>query len=136
MSVFCAHCRKRLILQNYVIKGYQAVKDYATCGDIVVEKRGRITAPVQVTNLTVKGTVQGRVEARGRVEVTKTGALYGDIVALALRADKGAKLAGFCRIGPLVTEEPSERAESASAGRPAIRPRAPQEPGGEFRYDC
>ncbi len=100
MSVFCAHCRKRLILENYVIKSYQAVKGYATCGDVSVEKRGRVAAPIQSNSLTVKGKVHGKVEARGKVEVTSTGSLEGSLRATSLIVVKGASFDGYCEIRP------------------------------------
>ena len=67
MSVFCPHCKKRLILEDYKIKGYYAVTDFATCGDIVVERRGFVVGPVKVENLTIKGKLQGQVTARGKL---------------------------------------------------------------------
>ena len=83
MSVFCAHCRKRLILEDYDIKSYQAVAGYATCGDVVVQKKGRVSAPIKATNLTVKGVVQGEVRVRGRVDIASTG-------SITLHAERGA----------------------------------------------
>lgn len=106
MSVFCVHCRKRLILENYTIKTYQALKGYSTCGDVVVEKSGRVAAPIQAHTLTVKGIMEGNVETRGRVEITSTGSLVGDVSAPALCVKKGAKLLGLCRIRPLPPAAP------------------------------
>ena len=71
----------------------------ATCGDIIVEKHGHVVAPVKVGNLTVKGKLQGNVQARGRVRVHKTGSLKGDVSAPSLRVDNGAKIEGFLCIG-------------------------------------
>ncbi|MFQ5414405.1 MAG: polymer-forming cytoskeletal protein [Phycisphaerae bacterium] len=99
MSVFCPHCKKRLILENYKIKSYHAVREMFTCGDITVEKTGHIVAPVMAGNVTVKGRLQGTVIARRRVRVTKTGALRGDVQAASLHIDAGAVLDGFLRIG-------------------------------------
>src|SRR3990170_1645941 len=73
MSVFCPHCKKRLILEDYKINSYYAVREFYTCGDIIVEKSGHVSAPIRVANLTVKGKVQGRVTARGVVNIAKTG---------------------------------------------------------------
>lgn len=117
MSVFCAHCRKRLILENYVIKSYQAVKGYATCGDVSVEKRGRVAAPIQSNSLTVKGTVNGKVEARGKVEVTSTGSLEGSLKATSLIVVQGAKFDGYCEIRPTssTVEEPKPAQLTAPA---------------------
>ena len=100
MSVFCPHCHKRVILENYKIRSYYGVTEFATCGDIVVERRGHVVAPIKVSNLTVKGKVQGRVTARGYVKLGKTGYLKGNVDASALIVESGAKLDGFYRIGP------------------------------------
>ena len=100
MSVFCPHCKKRLILEDFRIKSYTAVRDFATCGDVVVEKRGMIAARLLVGNLLVKGTVQGEIEVRDKLEVSKTGDVRGDIRAPRLVVRTGAKIRGYCRIGP------------------------------------
>ena len=104
MSIFCPHCRQRLILEDFRIKTYHAVRQFATCGDVVVEKRGAVAARVLVGNLLVKGRVQGDVKARGRVEVTKSGDIRGDISALRLVVHSGATIKGFCRIGPALPD--------------------------------
>jgi predicted acyltransferase (DUF342 family) len=100
MSVFCPHCKRRLILENYRIRSYKAVREFATCGDVVVERQGTVAARVLAQNLVVKGTVQGEVEARGKVEVGRTGRVYGDIRAPRLVVKAGAQIKGFCRIRP------------------------------------
>jgi len=99
MSVVCPNCSKRLILEDYKITGYYGVREFATCGDIVVERIGTVAALIKVGNLTVKGTVQGNAFARGCVSIRKTGTYRGDIQAPVLRVESGAKLRGFVRIG-------------------------------------
>lgn len=99
MSIFCPHCKKRLILEDFKIRGYYAVSDFATCGDIVVERRGHVIAPVKVGNLTVKGKLQGHVTARGKVSINKTGWFKGDLEAPSLLVQSGAVVNGFLRIG-------------------------------------
>lgn len=99
MSVFCPHCSQRLILEDFKIKTYYAVRHFATCGDIVVEKKGHVVAPIVVGNLTVKGRVQGSVHARGHVHICKTGLVKGDLEAMSLDLENGAVLDGFVRIG-------------------------------------
>ena len=99
MSVFCPHCRKRLILEDFKVTGYHGVREFATCGDILVEKNGHVAAFIKVENLTVKGTVRGNVLARGRVKIHKAGWLEGDVQAPILQVENGAKLSGFLRIG-------------------------------------
>lgn len=105
MSVFCPHCHKRVILENYRIRSYHAATEFATCGDIVVERRGHVVAPIKVGNLTVRGKIQGRVAARGLVRISKTGNLKGDIDAPCLVVEPGAVLNGFLRIGPAFAPE-------------------------------
>jgi len=100
MSVFCRHCNKRLILEDFKIDSYYAVRDFATCGDVVIEKKGHVVAPIKAGNLTVKGKVQGHVTARGQVEIKKTGWFKGDLEAPCLVVENGAVLDGFVRIGP------------------------------------
>ena len=100
MSVFCPHCKKRLILEDFKIRSYYAVRDFSTCGDIVVERKGHVVAPIKVGNLIVKGKVQGHVVARGKVTITKTGWLKGQIEAPCVDIEKGAVLDAVVHIGP------------------------------------
>ena len=100
MSIFCRYCKKRLILEDFKITSYYAVREFFTCGDIVVEKKGHVVAPIKVGNLTVKGKVQGHVAARGKVRLTKTGSLKGELVATSLKIDSGANFDAVVRIEP------------------------------------
>lgn len=102
MSVFCPHCKKRLILEDFKIRSYYAVRDFSTCGDIVVERNGHVVAPIKVENLTVKGKVQGHVTARGKVSIYKTGWFKGEIEAACLRVEGGAVLNGYLCIGQTI----------------------------------
>lgn len=98
MSVVCPHCNQRLILEDFRITSYYGVREFATCGDILVEKNGHVAARITVGNLTVNGEVQGDVVARGRIAIHKTGSLKGNICAPRLRVESGARLNGFVRI--------------------------------------
>ncbi len=99
MSVFCPHCNKRLILEDYKIDSYYAVREFSTCGDVVVEKKGHVVAPIKASNLTIKGKVQGSVVVRGQVEIKKTGWFKGELEAPCLVIEGGAVFDGFVRIG-------------------------------------
>ncbi len=99
MSIFCPHCRKRLIIEDYAIKNYTSVRELVTCGDVVVEQRGHVRARIKVCNLIVKGKIQGDVTARGSVKIGKTGHLIGDLEATVLEIEGGAVLEDFLRIG-------------------------------------
>ncbi len=99
MSVFCPHCKKRLILEDFKIRSYYAVREFSTCGDIIVERKGHVVAPIKVGNLIVKGKVQGHVVARGKVSISKTGWFKGNIEAPCMHVEKGAVLDAVVRIG-------------------------------------
>jgi cytoskeletal protein CcmA (bactofilin family) len=122
MSVFCAHCRKRLILEDYNIKSYQAVAGYATCGDVIVHKQGRVAAPIQAANLTVKGVVQGKVRVRGRVEIAATGTLTGSVSAPSITVSDGARLEAYCEIRP---EPPASEVKPAGVITEGEAPKPP-----------
>jgi len=100
MSIFCPKCHKRVILEDFKIRGYYGVKEFYTCGDISVEKGGHVVAPIKVCRLTVKGHVQGRIQARGAVVVGRSGSLTGDLEAPSLTVEAGGKYCGFVRIQP------------------------------------
>ncbi len=127
MSVFCPHCKKRLILEDFKITTYHGVREFATCGDVVVEKRGHVCAAVKVSNLTVKGKIQGNVIARGKVKVHKTAWFTGDLQAPSLTVEGGAKLNGFMRIGEATTMKPEDSGK-AKKTTTATRKRAPAKP--------
>ncbi len=99
MSTFCPHCKKRLILEDYKIESYYAVREFSTCGDVIVEKKGHVVAPIKAGTLTVKGKVQGHVTARGQVQIKKTGWFKGELEAPCLVVESGAVFDGLVRIG-------------------------------------
>lgn len=100
MSVFCPHCKKRLILEDFKIRSYYAVRDFFTSGDVVIEKKGHVVASVKAGTLTVKGKLQGAVMARQLVSIRKGASFKGDLAAPRLEMEPGASLDGFVRIVP------------------------------------
>jgi hypothetical protein len=133
MSIFCVHCNKRLILEDLVIKSYQALKSYVTCGDVLVEKSGRVHATIQANDLTVHGVVEGEVQARGRVEIAASGSLVGAVRAPALRVADGARLVGYCEIRPappadVVAAEPAPAAAAVDRRPPAVKANPARKP--------
>jgi cytoskeletal protein CcmA (bactofilin family) len=100
MSVFCRHCSRRLVVEDFQIKNFHASRTFDTCGTVTVEKRGMLAALVRVQNLVVKGKVKGDIEARERVEVHRTGEVLGNVTAPALVVQTGGLIQGDVRIGP------------------------------------
>ncbi len=119
MSMFCPHCQKRVILEDFTIKTYHAVRQFITCGDVVVEKGGTIAADVKAGRLTVHGKVWGNVEARRKVEIDRTGYVRGLIRAPRLTVADGASLVGHCDIRPDGDKAPA---------KPGSRPPRSQKP--------
>ena len=120
MSIFCPKCHKRVILEDLKITSYYAVSEFATSGDVVVERKGFVVAPIRADKVTVKGRVQGAIEARGWVWVGKMAQLKGDITAPAIFVEEGAAIDGFLCIGapPSGVEAPEEPAPKVSSRRP------------------
>jgi DNA-directed RNA polymerase subunit RPC12/RpoP len=123
MSVFCPHCHKRVVCEDYCIKSYHAVRLFATCGDIVVEKKGHVVAPVLANSLLVRGLVKGNVRAQSLVEIDQSGTIQGNVESPRLILRDGGKLIGECRIVPIrpkPQDEPS--AQEAAKASPADHP--------------
>jgi len=99
MSVFCKQCSRRLVVEDFQIKGFHASRSFDTCGNVVVEKRGQLAAFVRAQNLVVKGKVKGDVEVRGRVEITRTGEVQGNVTTPCLVVENGGMLDGELRVG-------------------------------------
>jgi len=99
MSVFCPHCHKRLVLEDFKIDSYYAVREFFTCGEIVVEKKGHVVAPIRAGTLTVKGKVQGRAAVCGKVQIKKNGQFKGELHAPSLVIEDGGVFDAVVRIG-------------------------------------
>jgi DNA-directed RNA polymerase subunit RPC12/RpoP len=133
MSIFCPHCHKRVVCEDYCIRSYHAVRLFATCGDIVVEKKGHVVAPVLANSLVVRGLVKGNVRVQSVVEIDQSGTIQGNVESPRLILHDGGKLIGECRIVPIRTkpqEEPS--AQEPAAESPADQP-APAKSGTSVR---
>jgi cytoskeletal protein CcmA (bactofilin family) len=65
---------------------------HLTSGRLTVGPHGRITADVDAREIVVRGKVKGKLHARERVEVGRTGELYGDIVTQRIAIEEGAQI--------------------------------------------
>lgn len=89
--------------------------DFATEGDIVVEgticgslrtsknlrvgPKSRIFANVSADNALVAGEVQGNIKINGKLELTSTAKIFGDIKTGILIVAAGSTLNGKCQMG-------------------------------------
>lgn len=66
---------------------------------LVVGPSGSITAEVQVQDASVSGRIQGKIMAKGRVELRKGSRLEGDVHAAVFKIEDGAIFQGNCTMG-------------------------------------
>lgn len=69
-----------------------------TAGQLIVGESGQIEATINVGTLSVSGTIRGTIVATEKVEIHKTGKVYGDIFTPALHIEVGAIFEGKCQM--------------------------------------
>ena len=68
-------------------------------GSLIVGQEGKISGAVSVTNLFLAGEINGNVNAStGKVEISDTGKLIGDLSAKTLVIDENAVFQGQCQM--------------------------------------
>jgi len=73
-----------------------------TTGDVAVENGSSVKASIEGNNVSVQGTVNGNVSARGRLSLSGSGTLHGDVRVSKLTVEDGATLNGNVQMGPAV----------------------------------
>jgi cytoskeletal protein CcmA (bactofilin family) len=63
-------------------------------GDVVIGETGHVTATIRARNVTVAGTVNGNIEATGRLELLASARVLGDLTVTALVISEGAMFKG------------------------------------------
>jgi len=66
--------------------------------DVTVEPGGRVKADIVVRNLTIRGSVEGNIQAAGMVLIEKSGRMAGDISAARISVVEGAQFKGSVKI--------------------------------------
>jgi len=74
--------------------------DVTTAGDLFVGEGGFVQGTVVAKNVTVAGHLQGKVEARGRLEMLPSANVQGEIKMMLLVVEEGAFLQGNCEAMP------------------------------------
>jgi len=67
-----------------------------TEGDLVIGDSGTIDANIEARNVLVAGEIKGNLQVNGKIEVTVTGKVFGDIKVKNLIVDEGAIFEGSC----------------------------------------
>ena len=92
-------------------------------GDVSLENGSKIKATVEGNNVSVQGHVTGSVTARGRLSLSGSGTLHGDVRVSKLTVEDGATLNGNVSMGQSVAggtgpEAHTETVEQATEGEP------------------
>lgn len=80
-------------------------------GTLLVAPTARIEADVDVSNVTIHGTMSGKVAAGGRLELTPTATVKGTLIAPSVVLREGATFNGKIQV----------EKKGASANRPAAK---------------
>lgn len=81
-----------------------------TAGDVVVGETGVVMAGICARHIMVAGEIRGNITAQGKLEITPTGKVFGDIKVSNLNINEGAVFEGKCEM-------------TREAGRPKTEPK-------------
>jgi cytoskeletal protein CcmA (bactofilin family) len=98
-------------------------------GSLIVSAGGVVEANIEVAAAKINGTVNGDINATGRIELGRSARVHGNIQAPALVIEEGAIFEGSCRMLPQSKSEPvkTQRVEAQKAA-PAATPTQPKPP--------
>jgi cytoskeletal protein CcmA (bactofilin family) len=66
-------------------------------GDVIIGEGAHIEAKVLGRNVLIAGEVRGQIEASGKMELTLTGKLFGNLRASKMYIEEGAVFQGECK---------------------------------------
>lgn len=83
-----------LFAEELQIEGKITGKLMSETGVLVIQERGRVEAQVNVGVCIIRGTVNGNVNAKARIEIYKTGRVTGELTTPVLLVEEGAVING------------------------------------------
>ncbi|NLG86390.1 MAG: polymer-forming cytoskeletal protein [Firmicutes bacterium] len=82
--------------------------EVAVNGDLIVSESGYLKANVCGRHATIAGKIEGDIDLSGRLEITPTGKIFGQITVASLSVTEGGFLSGNCVMrDPKVTADES-----------------------------
>ena len=66
--------------------------------DVIVGQGGLVTSSITAANVTVAGELRGDVKASGRLEIARTGKVFGDVAIASFVVEEGATFLGKCEM--------------------------------------
>lgn len=106
-------------------------------GNVLVGETARITADINAKNVSIAGAVRGNVSGK-KVQLLRTGRIWGDIHATALTTEEGAFIDGKITMlgreaampaAPDAPPAPAQNAAPAAASAPEPEPEPEPAPG-------
>ena len=91
-------------------------------GMVVIGEAGRVKAKVEAANVSIRGKLEGDCTASDKVELTRTGKVFGNLRAPRIAVAEGAIFEGSSQM--TVNEERSAPAEPEAAEPEAAEPEA------------
>lgn len=104
MSLSCPSCARRIVVQDLVVQGVYAANSVQTCGWVVVERRGQLSASVVQAGagVEVHGSLRADVVSLGPVVISGKARWRGDCRTPKLDVEPGAVIeGGSFDVGPM-----------------------------------
>ena len=89
----------KLTYEGHVHVDGRAEGELRVTGNIEVASGAKVKALLEATNVTVKGEVEGSLNARDKLILGKNARLSGDVTVRRLQIEDGASLNGHVRMG-------------------------------------
>lgn len=78
---------------------YGSVRGTIECqGRVIIGESGNVKADILANDVLISGKVMGNVTAKGKLEMTPTGIIQGDVKTSRLIMEDGSKLDGHCEM--------------------------------------
>jgi cytoskeletal protein CcmA (bactofilin family) len=97
--------------EDVVIEGQYKGKIDLANHNIMVGHGAKVKGDIQVKNITINGTVEGNIDASGRIFISKEGQMKGDLKAPKISIMEGARFKGSVRIDKDIKEISSTEEE-------------------------
>lgn len=91
----------KLVYDGHVHIDGHAEGEFRVTGNLDVASGATARISIEAANVTVKGNVEGAVNVRDKLTLSKNARLSGDIVVRRLQIEDGASLNGHVRMGEI-----------------------------------
>lgn len=82
--------------------------------ELIVGESAQVEGEIAVGNVAISGTVRGKINATGRIEIHRSGRVFCDIETAALIIEEGAVFEGTCAM----SGKPGAQVSAGSAPKP------------------